>query len=138
MYFYDPVSCNQIDINYVDKKVYVTGMIVSLKKCFDIIVIVIRDKSGTIQASINPKIINKELYVSASSLEEKKYITVCGIIEYRDLNKVNPKIKTGRLELIADDFFLINPQSEPQFDLFESSMIFTEEINSNSVINKYL
>jgi len=138
MYFYDPVSCNQIDINYVDKKVYVTGMIVSIKKCFDIILIGIQDKSGTIQASINPKIINNELYVSASSLEEKKYITVCGIIEYRDLNKVNLKMKTGRLELIADDFFLINPQSEPQFDLFESSMIFTEEINSNSVINKYL
>ena len=138
MYFYDPVSCNQIDINYVDKKVYVTGMIVSIKKCFDIILIGIQDKSGTIQASINPKIINNELYVSASSLEEKKYITICGIIEYRDLNNVNLKMKTGRLELIADDFFLINPQSEPQFDLFESSMIFTEEINSNSVINKYL
>ena len=138
MYFYDPISCDKIDINYVDKKVYITGMIDSIKKYSDIIIINIRDKNGIIQAVINPKIINKELYKGASSLEEKKFITICGIIEYRDLNKINPKMKTGRLELIADDFFLIIPKNDSQFDLFESGVIFTEEINSNAVISKYL
>ncbi len=111
MYYYDPVSCDRIDINYVDKKVYITGMIDSIRRQYENIIINIRDRNGTIQAVINPKIIESGLYEKAFSLEEKKLITICGSIEYRDVRKINPEMKTGRLELIADDYFLINPDA---------------------------
>jgi aspartyl-tRNA synthetase len=138
MYFYDPVSCDKIDINYVDKKVYITGFIDSIKKCSDIITLNIRDKNGAIQTVINPKMISRELYENALSLEEKKFITVCGIIEYRDLNRINTKMKTGRLELIADDFFLTEPEDLHDFDPAGCGLMYAEEFCSNVAVSKYL
>ncbi|MDI6602643.1 MAG: aspartate--tRNA ligase [Patescibacteria group bacterium] len=82
---------------YVGKKMKVCGWVQTIRSHGKIIFIDLRDRSGILQLVFTPK--DEKLYEVAQKLRPEWVVGVEGKIKERPKAMVNPKIKTGNVEL---------------------------------------
>ena len=91
---------------YLEKKVKVSGWVHSIRFHGKIIFADLRDKQGLLQMVFTPK--NKQVYEMAKELKPEWVISVNGKVQKRPKQMVNPKIKTGEIELLADEIEILS------------------------------
>jgi len=91
---------------YLGKKVKVSGWVHSIRFHGKIIFADLRDEQGLLQMVFTPK--NKQVYEMAKELKPEWVISVNGKIQKRPKEMVNPKIKTGEIELLADEIEILS------------------------------
>ncbi|MCP6718014.1 MAG: aspartate--tRNA ligase [Patescibacteria group bacterium] len=84
-------------IKHIGEKVKVCGWVDTIRSHGKIVFIDLRDKQGILQLVFTPK--NKEIYKIAKELKPEWVVLVEGSIGERPKNMINPKIKTGEIEL---------------------------------------
>lgn len=84
-------------IKYLGKEVKVAGWVQTIRAHGKILFIDLRDKSSILQLVFTPE--NKELYKIIQQIRPEWVIGAEGTIEKRPKGQVNPKIKTGNVEL---------------------------------------
>ncbi len=94
----------------VGEKITVKGWVNSRRDHGGLIFIDLRDHSGLLQLVISPDFMDS--FKLAEKCRDEFVVSATGVIKKRDENLKNPHILTGDIELVVEDFEILN-RSEP-------------------------
>ena len=96
--------------NMVGEKITVKGWVNSRRDHGGLIFIDLRDHSGLLQLVISPDFMDS--FKLAEKCRDEFVVSATGVVKERDENSKNPHILTGDIELVVEDFEILN-RSEP-------------------------
>lgn len=97
-------------IDKIGEKITVKGWVNSRRDHGGLIFIDLRDHSGLLQLVISPDFMDS--FKLAEKCRDEFVISATGVVKERDENLKNPNILTGDIELVVEDFEILN-RSEP-------------------------
>ncbi|CZE49223.1 aspartate--tRNA ligase [Campylobacter geochelonis] len=103
--------CAEISKDEIGKVVEICGWVNSYRDHGGVIFIDLRDKSGLVQLVCDPKD-NKNAYDIANSVRNEFVLKARGKVRARGEGLVNPKLKSGEIEVVADEIIIEN-KSKP-------------------------
>lgn len=93
-------NCNEIGLEDVGKKVRIAGFVQTIRDLGGLVFLDIRDMYGITQVVTSGK---QEDVDFASHIPIESSVTVYGTIKRRDDETINPKIKTGLVEIVIEE-----------------------------------
>lgn len=78
----------------------------------------LRDRSGLIQLVFDQSTI-PEKFASAERIRHEYVLAVAGVVRKRSPENVNPRLKSGDIEILVRDFEILNASETPPFELDE-------------------
>ena len=109
----------------LDKEVSLFGWVNKRRDMGGVIFVDLRDRSGIIQVVFNRGFLKQEFEI-AESLKNEYCIKVTGKIILRDEEMINPKIVTGKIELMASDLEILSTSDVLPFNVYDD-----EDINES-------
>ena len=79
----------------------------------------LRDREGIVQVVFDEEK-NAESHARAKELRSEHVIAVAGKVVMRDKDKINPNIKSGRIEVKARELYILNDAKTPPFEMDSS------------------
>ena len=104
------------NINNVGERVTLYGWVAKVRNLGGVIFIDLRDRSGIIQVLVNP---DNTCYEVAGSLKNEYVVEITGKIVERESK--NPNLKTGDIEVIAEELNLLNTSIELPFSITDTT-----------------
>lgn len=104
------------NINNVGERVTLYGWVAKIRNLGGVIFIDLRDRSGIIQVIVNP---DNTCYEVAGSLKNEYVVEITGKIVERESK--NPNLKTGDIEVIAEELNLLNTSIELPFSITDTT-----------------
>jgi aspartyl-tRNA synthetase len=111
--------CGDLEKKGVGRRVTLMGWVQRRRDLGGLIFVEMRDREGIVQVVFNPEI-SREVHEKASSLRSEFVIAVTGEIVLRPEGTVNPKIKTGEVEVVARELRILNVSKTPPFPIEEN------------------
>ncbi len=118
-------SCNEISLEDVGKKVRISGFVQTIRDLGGLVFLDIRDMYGITQVVTSGK---PEDVDFASHIPIESSVTVFGTVRKRDEETVNPKLKTGLVEIAIEEIKILGKRTK--------SLPF--EINTNQEVREDL
>ena len=84
------------------------GWVQRTRNLGQIIFVWLRDKTGVVQAVFDSGNVNEKVFAAGESLRGEYVCAVTGKVALRDANAVNDKLKTGKIEILAEDVRIFN------------------------------
>ena len=106
--------CTDLSIKHVGEVVTVAGWANSYRDHGGIIFIDVRDKSGLIQLVFDPSD-NAEAHKVADSVRDEFVLVATGKIRPRGEGLINPRLKTGDIEMVVDILVIENKSAPTPF-----------------------
>jgi len=88
-----------------------------------VIFIDLRDRTGICQVELDPKTMSPEAFSQAGTVRSEYVLAVLGKVVQRPEGMVNPKLKTGEVEVKADNFDILNTSAILPFKLDEYAQL---------------
>lgn len=106
--------CGQLNISHVGIEVVLCGWVNRYRNLGGLIFIDLRDREGSVQVCFNTDIYhdNKKCDMHPETLKQEFCIQLTGIVRARPVNQINNNMYTGKIEIIAKNFVILNI-SEP-------------------------
>jgi aspartyl-tRNA synthetase len=101
----------------IGKEVKVAGWVNSRRDHGSLIFIDLRDHTGILQITADPRITDHSNFETATSLHDEYVIEVVGTIVNREKDLVNPNIETGGIELKAKEVIIVSKAKTPPFPI---------------------
>lgn len=112
--------CGQIDKSFVGKTVKLAGWVNTIRDHGGITFIDLRDQNGLVQLVVNDDVL--------SGVSRETVISVEGSVRLRGEENINPKLKTGEIEVVVEKLTVLGPVLAPlPFDI-ESSKEIREDV----------
>ncbi|KMP10496.1 aspartyl-tRNA synthetase [Candidatus Nitromaritima sp. SCGC AAA799-C22] len=115
-------ACGELSDKNIDEVVTLCGWVHTRRDHGGLIFIDLWDKNGLTQVVLNPQI-DKLAHQEAQSLRGNFVIAVQGKVRARPEDMVNPKLKTGVIEVYVDELEILNPSKTPPFSGWESQEV---------------
>jgi len=106
----------EITKEMIGQEVTLNGWVNKRRDLGGVIFIDLRDRTGVVQVVFNPEV-NKEAWEKADKVRSEYVLAVTGKVIARDPEAVNPKIKTGEIEIQAHEITIINDAKTPPFQI---------------------
>lgn len=106
--------CGLVSEKDLGKTITVKGWVQKRRDLGGVIFIDLRDREGIVQAVFNPEK-SKEAWEIADKCRSEYVIGVTGTLMNRDDAAINPKMKTGAFEIMAEDIVIYNKAKTPPF-----------------------
>lgn len=107
----------------VGQFVTVKGWVQTKRDMGGVIFIDLRDREGILQVVFNAQNLSAEDFSSAERLKSETVIAVSGDIRLRDEETLNPRLKTGTIELIAKQVEIISEAEPTPFSIEEGAKV---------------
>lgn len=104
-------TCGELNSKSINKNVCLNGWVNTKREHGQVIFIDIRDRYGKTQLVFNSEI-NKSAFDQAKKLSIEDVISASGDVRARDEGAVNPKMATGKIEVMVKSLELLN-ETEP-------------------------
>ena len=114
--------CTAVDVNHLNKEVFLAGWVHRRRDHGGLIFIDLRDRSGLIQLVFNPDF-SSEPHKEAHKLRSEYVIAVSGIMVERAKQTVNPDMKTGEWEIQVTELSILNKSKMLPFSLEEAAFV---------------
>src|SRR5512137_2722503 len=108
-------SCGQLRAADVGKHVRLCGWVRSYRDHGGIVFIDLRDREDITQLVFDPSD-SPERHALARTLRGEWVISAAGKVRPRGEDRINPKLPTGEIEVIADDLVVLNKADTVPFD----------------------
>ena len=118
--------CWELDASDVDKEVVLMGWVHRRRDHGGVIFVDLRDREGITQVVFNP-VVDPEIHARAHAIRNEYVLAVRGKVEKRPADMINPKLKTGEIEVAVTKFKLLNEAKTPPF-LIEDDIDVSETI----------
>jgi aspartyl-tRNA synthetase len=115
--------CGLIDKRYLGQAVTLFGWVHRRRDHGGVIFIDLRDREGLVQVVCDPD--TPDTFAHADRLRNEFVIRVEGKVRPRPEGTVNPNLRTGEIEVLAQTIEILNPSLTPPFQLDD------ENINEN-------
>ena len=106
-------------LKYLNRRVKVCGWVQTVRSHGKIIFIDLRDASGILQIVFTPHPRNKNIYELAQSLRPEWVISVEGEVKKRPKEMINPKLKTGEIEIKVESLEIFSKAKTLPFPIVE-------------------
>jgi aspartyl-tRNA synthetase len=103
-------------VSSVGQKIEVKGWVQSRRDHGGLIFIDLRDHKSTIQLVINPD--HEEAFKLAEHIRDEYVIAATGIVKERSQELINPKLDTGKIELVVEELKLLNKADSLPIQIF--------------------
>ncbi len=111
--------CGELSDKNIDQDVTICGWVHTRRDHGGLIFIDLWDKQGLTQVVLNPQI-DKLAHQHAQDLRGNFVIAVHGKVRLRPEGMVNPKLKTGKIEVYVDDLNILNESKTPPFSVWDN------------------
>ena len=112
--------CTEVSNQNIGETVTVMGWVQKRRNLGSLIFIDLRDRSGILQLVFNEETVGAEGYQKAESLRSEYVIAVTGTVQKRSA-AVNENLKTGDIEVLANDIRILSESETPPFQIEENS-----------------
>jgi aspartyl-tRNA synthetase len=112
--------CGELSASHVDQTVTLCGWAHRRRDHGGVIFIDLRDREGLAQVVCNPE--RAEAFASAERVRGEFVLRVTGKVRRRPDGTVNPDLRSGEVELVAQDLEVLNPSAPPPFQLDEDNL----------------
>ena len=106
---YRTCTCNDISVEDVGKKVRIAGFVETIRDLGGLVFLDIRDMYGITQVVTSGE---SEDVDFASHIPVESSVTVFGTVEKRDEETVNPKLKTGLVEIKIEEIKVLGKRTK--------------------------
>ena len=106
--------CGDLTKNDAGKEVTLCGWVSRRRDHGGIIFIDLRDRYGIVQIVMDPEHDQKDFHV-AETVRNEFVLHITGKVRLRSEDTINPHIPTGEVEVVAEDFAILNPAKTPLF-----------------------
>lgn len=104
-------NCGELNKNNIGEKVTLMGWVNSRRDHGGLIFIDLRDREGKTQVVFDPKV-SRDAHLMAHKIRSEYVIAIVGEVIPRGKDAINPNLKTGDIEVKAEEINILN-QSEP-------------------------
>lgn len=119
--------CGLVTEELLNEKVTLKGWVHNRRDLGGLIFVDLRDREGIVQIVFNPDFSEEALKV-AETVRSEYVVEVEGVVTKRDAETVNPKIKTGQVEVQVSNIEIINKSETPPFAINEENVNVDENI----------
>ncbi len=112
--------CAETSSQDIGKTVTVMGWVQRRRNLGALIFVDVRDRTGLLQVVFDEKSVGSEGFRKAESIRNEFVIAVVGKVQKRAA-AVNEQLKTGEIELIADQLRILSESETPPFPVEENS-----------------
>ena len=115
-------SCGTLTANDIGNEVTIKGWVNTRRDHGGLIFIDLRDREGITQVVLNPEV-DKIAHQKAHEIRSEYVLQVTGKVSKRPGESINPKLKTGEIEIYADELVVLNETKTIPFPLDETENI---------------
>ncbi len=115
-------DCGTLTARDIGRSVTLAGWVDTRRDHGGLIFIDLRDRAGITQVVFNPEI-NSEVHQLAHQLRSEYCITIEGKVRSRPEGMANPNLKTGEIEVLVNDYQLLNTSKTPPFTLEDTAEV---------------
>ena len=119
--------CGLVTEEFLNEKVTIKGWVHKRRDLGGLIFVDLRDREGIVQIVFNPDFSEEALQV-AETVRSEYVVEVEGVVTKRDAETINPKIKTGQVEVQVSNIEIINKSETPPFSINEENVNVDENI----------
>ncbi|MBU0993541.1 MAG: aspartate--tRNA ligase [Proteobacteria bacterium] len=109
-------NCGELGIEDVGKEVILMGWVQRRRDHGGVIFVDFRDREGLTQIVFNPEE-NQAVHEKAHVIRSEFVLGVRGIIRKRPEGMINPKMKTGMIEVMVTELKILNTAQTPPFQI---------------------
>lgn len=120
-------ECNSVGEADNNQIITVCGWVYRYRDQGGVLFIDLRDRSGVVQVVFDLAF-DAELLKKADILRSEDVICVTGKVRLRDKNAINPKLKTGTVEILANNLYLLSKAKPSPIPLDELDAEASEEL----------
>lgn len=110
-------NCGDLTVNDEGKEVYILGWSFRYRDQGGVIFIDLRDRSGIVQIVFEESHLKN--YELATTIRYEYVLAIQGVVRKRTPETINPKIKTGEIEVFVNQFIILNTSRPLPFGLDE-------------------
>ncbi len=107
--------CAELRPGDIGARVRLCGWVRSYRDHGGIVFVDLRDREGITQAVFDPSD-DPEMHARARALRNEWVISVGGVVRHRGEDRINPKLPTGQIEILADDLVVLNTSETVPFE----------------------
>ncbi|HCY1275998.1 TPA: aspartate--tRNA ligase [Staphylococcus aureus] len=119
--------CGLVTEAFLGQEITLKGWVNNRRDLGGLIFVDLRDREGIVQVVFNPAFSEEALKI-AETVRSEYVVEVQGTVTKRDPETVNPKIKTGQVEVQVTNIKVINKSETPPFSINEENVNFDENI----------
>jgi aspartyl-tRNA synthetase len=112
--------CAEIGVSDIGKKVTVMGWVNKRRNLGGLLFVDLRDRSGIIQIVFNSET-NRELFEKAETVRSEYVLAAVGEVVRRSPEAINPRMKTGEVEVIVSELRILSKAETPPMYIEEDS-----------------
>jgi aspartyl-tRNA synthetase len=112
--------CGLVSAAELDQTVTLCGWVNTRRDHGGVIFIDLRDREGIVQIVCNPT--RPQVFAVAEKIRNEFVIRVAGKVIRREPALVNPKLKSGEIEVLCHELEILNPAVTPPFQLDEDNL----------------
>src|SRR5450756_299455 len=112
--------CGLVSAAELDQTVTLCGWVNTRRDHGGVIFIDLRDREGIVQIVCNPA--RPQVFAVAEKIRNEFVIRVAGKVIRREPALVNPKLKSGEIEVLCHELEILNPAVTPPFQLDEDNL----------------
>jgi aspartyl-tRNA synthetase len=115
-------DCGTLTTQDIGQRVTLAGWVDTRRDHGGLIFIDLRDRAGITQVVFNPEI-NSQAHQSAHQLRSEYVILIQGKVRSRPEGMSNPNLQTGEIEILVDEYELLNTSKTPPFTLEDNAEV---------------
>jgi aspartyl-tRNA synthetase len=109
-------TCGELKLKDHDSKVCLMGWVNNWRDHGGLVFIDLRDRYGITQVVFNPSV-NTQIHKESQKLRNEFVVKLHGKVHERPQGTVNPNLATGEIEVIVEDFEVINVAKTTPFEI---------------------
>jgi aspartyl-tRNA synthetase len=114
--------CGDLRSDQIGQNVTLMGWVNRRRDLGGVVFIDLRDREGIVQVVFNPEI-NRDAHTKASLLRSEYIIALRGKVSTRPKGTENPELKTGQIEVQADELRILNESIPLPFSIDEDGEV---------------
>jgi aspartyl-tRNA synthetase len=115
-------NCCELTANDVGKEVVLMGWVQRRRDHGGVIFVDLRDREGITQVVFNPEF-NQEVHRKAHAIRNEFVLAARGTVVPRPQGMINPKLKTGEIDVMASGLRVLNSSRTPPFVLEDETQV---------------
>ena len=114
--------CGEVDEKLIGQAVTVMGWVNKRRDLGKLIFIALRDRAGVVQVVVDGNKADTGLFAKAETIRGEYVVAVQGIVCARSEKDINPQMKTGKIEIEAQELRILSQAEVPPFSVADEGV----------------